>query len=85
MSIFTVDSCMIILLIYVFFMYMKLFVHTVVYFSEASAFSSGLLIINRDLEKVTAGFPCVTVAMTTPIHIELVLIGWWGRGRAAEL
>ncbi len=48
-------------------------------------FSSGLLIINLDLEKVSAGSPGVTGAMATLINILFMLIGWSGRGRAAEL
>lgn len=54
-------------------------------FEPQTAFGSGLLIINLGLEKVGAGSPGVTVAVATLINISFMLIGWSGRGRAAEL
>lgn len=53
--------------------------------NRGAALGSGLLIINVDLEKVTAGSPGVTVAMATLIKILFVLIGCSGRAGAAEL
>lgn len=45
-------------------------------FELHTAFSSGLLIINVDREKVTTGLPGVTVAMATLINILSMMIGW---------